>query len=132
MDLATVFFAPDSAANRPGAFALRMFRNYDGNGGRFGERSVRATSGDPGKLAVYAAERRDGALTILVINKSPTVDYRTSVRIDGFTPAGDVETYRYGAALPGAISHEPSIPAATEIASVFPHYSITLYVVRRP
>ncbi|MFC4145906.1 glycoside hydrolase family 44 protein [Micromonospora mangrovi] len=69
LDLANLWTAPKS--DQPVANAFRIYRNYDGAGGAFGETSVRATSADQEKLAVYAAERgSDKALTLVVVNKS--------------------------------------------------------------
>src|SRR6201999_1082413 len=64
LDLATMWDPP--ASNQPGAFAFRMFRNYDGAGAAFGGTSVRAVSADQSRVAVYAALRADGALTIIL------------------------------------------------------------------
>jgi hypothetical protein len=68
LDLATLWAPP--TASQPGAYAFRIYRNYDGAGGRFGDVSVHATSSDQGQLAIYAAQRSsDGAVTLVVINK---------------------------------------------------------------
>ena len=56
VDLATLWDPPK--ADQPGAYALRMYRNYDGHGGSFGDTWARATSTDQDKVAVYAATRR--------------------------------------------------------------------------
>jgi sugar lactone lactonase YvrE len=69
LDLATLWGPP--ASTDPGAFAFRIYRNYDGQGGRFGDVSVQALSADVDKLAIFAAERSsDGSLTAVVINKT--------------------------------------------------------------
>ena len=49
------------APNQPGAYAFRMYLNYDGAGGPFGDTGVTAASADQDKLSVYApTARRDG------------------------------------------------------------------------
>jgi hypothetical protein len=59
------------AAGQPGAFAFRIYRDYDGHGARFGSTGVYAHSAAQGRLAVYAALRTSGhVLTIVVINKT--------------------------------------------------------------
>ena len=69
LDLATMWGEPKPTD--PGAYAFRMYRNYDGAGSRFGDVSVSATSADQGQLAVYAAQRSsDDALTVMVVNKT--------------------------------------------------------------
>ncbi len=42
LDLATLWGPPSS--EQPGAFAFRMYRNYDGQGNGFGETGVRAAA----------------------------------------------------------------------------------------
>src|SRR5207244_6261998 len=51
----------------PGAFAFKIYRNYDGIGGTFGETGVLASSVDQSQLSVYAALRSDLNLTVVVI-----------------------------------------------------------------
>src|SRR5262249_36098961 len=53
LDLATIWGPP--TMSQPGAFAFRVYRNYDGAGGAFGDTSVRGTSADQGRVAVYSA-----------------------------------------------------------------------------
>ena len=64
------------AASTPTYKAMKMYRNYDGNKSTFGETSVAATAPNPDKVSAFAALRStDGALTVMVINKS-AVDER--------------------------------------------------------
>ena len=64
LDLATLWAAPIRSILvlnwQPGAFAFRMYRNYDGQGAAFGDTSVAASSADQGQLASLrgAARRR--------------------------------------------------------------------------
>jgi predicted esterase len=136
VDLATLYndryedeaakFAPD----RPSAYAFRMYRNYDGQGGRFGDTSVQATSSDQGKLAIYAAQRADGALTLMVINKTKGA-LSASLGLAGFQPAGgSAAVYRYSAANLQAIARAADQPlTASGLSASFPAESITLLVV---
>jgi mannan endo-1,4-beta-mannosidase len=54
------------------ASAYKMYRNYDGNGGTFGDLSVHAISSDDRNSAVHAAvnTKGDGSLHIVAINRS--------------------------------------------------------------
>jgi hypothetical protein len=128
LDLATLW-APPSAA-QPGAYAFRMYRNYDGAGGRFGETSVQATSADQSRLAVYAAERSgDGALTLMVINKTAT-PLTSRVSLTGFTPAASAARWRYGTADLGAIVREADVAVSGgAIDATFAPLALTLLVV---
>jgi len=128
LDLGTIWGPP--SPTEPGAYAFRMYRNYDGAGGSFGDMSVSASSADQGKLAIYAAERSaDGALTLMVINKTGS-DLTSSVTLAGFTPAATARVYQYGAANWGAIVPQPDqAVAASGFTATFPAWSITLLVL---
>lgn len=133
LDLATIWGPP--APTQPGAFAFRIYRNYDGLGGQYGETWVRSTSGDQGKLALYSSVRaKDGALTVIVINKTATA--LTSVlTFAHFTPANVASVFRYSGANLNAIVHpvnQPIIRAGKyTLTATYPAYSITLFVVSR-
>ncbi len=128
LDLATLWEPPTPA--QPGAFAFRIFRNYDGAGAQFGDVGVRAVSADQSSLAVYAAQRAiDGALTIVVINKSAAA-LAGGLSLAGAAPAGVAEVYRYSAANLGAIVRAADLPVgAGGVMASFPAQSISLLVI---
>jgi hypothetical protein len=127
LDLATMWAPPLSS--QPAAFSFRMFRNYNGAGGTFGNTSVTATSGNSNELAIYAAlQGSSGPLTVMVLNKDPKHDLQSILGLSHFTPSGPVLVYRYSNAAPNAIVHEPNIAAALTMDLLFPSYSITLLV----
>jgi hypothetical protein len=129
LHLATLWDPPESMA--PLLYAFRLYRNYDGQGGAFGETGVSATSGNRERLAIYAAQRSsDGALTLVLINK--TKQRLTSpLALSGFTPAtGQAQVYRYSSANLGAIVPQPAQPVtATGTTLVLPAESITLLAI---
>jgi hypothetical protein len=126
VDLATRWSPP--AAGELEADAWRIFRNYDGEGGRFGSTWVRSVSSDQGAVAVYAAERADGALTVLAVNKS-AAPQPADVRLAGFAPAGPATPWRW--AGPGGITEmaPQAVGADGRFSAVLPGRSMTLYVV---
>ena len=128
VDLATLWGPPSSA--QPAAFAYRMYRNYDGAGNAFGETSVSAASANQGQLAVYAALRNsDGALTLMVINKT-YVHLTSTVTLAGFVPTGAAKVYRYSPANLGTIVAQPDQAVeAAGFTATFPAMSITLLVL---
>lgn len=65
VDLAFIWKTPEGTQS----LAWNLFRNYDDRGGRFGDMLI-PVSTDNSDLAVYAAKRRDGATTIVAINKN--------------------------------------------------------------
>ncbi len=129
LGLATLWAPP--GRNEPGAYAFRMYRNYDGADGRFGDQSVAAASSDQAQLSIYAARRSaDGAVTVMVINKSLTTALTSALTLTGYTPAGTAEVYRYSAANLGAIQHLPAQGVtATGFTATYPPQSITLFVL---
>jgi hypothetical protein len=114
----------------PGAYAFRLYRNYDGQGSKFGETSVQATSSDQSKLSVFAAQRSsDGSLTLLIINKTGETQ-TANLAISNLTSSGPAQVYRYSEANLNAIEHLPDQPVGAASATTsFPANSITLFQI---
>ena len=98
--------------------------------GAFGETSLRAASAGQGKLAIYAAERAsDGALTLMVINKTGQA-LTSSLTLAHFSPAAHAHVYRYSSANLGAIVHAADLAVTAQgFTAVYPANSITLLVL---
>jgi hypothetical protein len=128
LDLAALWGPIES--NKPWAYAFRLYRNYDGAGGAFGETSVWASSADQGALSIYAAQRAgDGALTLMIINKTGG-DLTSSVALSGINPAGAARVYRYSGANLNAIARQADQAVnAGGFTATFPGNSITLIVI---
>ena len=129
LDLATMWAPPK--ASQPGAFAFRMYRNYNGRGGAFGETSVRSTTTDQSRLAVYGATRSvDGALTVMVINKSNAAIRAPLAVAHGNYAHG--RGYRYSAAARNRIVDTGVVPiVAGKVTTTYPANSMTLVVLTR-
>lgn len=125
VDLATMWDPP--TVTQPAGYAFRMYLNYDGQGSRFGDISVRARSSDQERLAVYAAKRPDGALTLMVINKSREAQSST-ISMQNFAPASSASVYRYSGANLQAIVSEGRQSVGDNFSASFPAESITLLV----
>jgi len=136
LDFAALWNYPDPSLGYdrfetlPGAYAFRIYRNYDGNGGKFGDVSVSAISADQSQLAIYAAQRGgDGVLTLVIINKTGGA-LMSDVMLAGFTPAAAAQVYRYSNANLNAIVREVDQPVgAGGFNASFPANSITLVVI---
>ena len=130
LDLATLWSPP--ASNEPGAFAFRMYRNYDGADHAFGETSVRAISADQDRLAIYAAKRgADNALTLMIINKSLTQPLTGTVTISGYVPFAAAPLYRYSVAnLNTIVRQADQTITSNSFTAAFPAASITLIELR--
>ncbi|HEV8043096.1 MAG TPA: glycoside hydrolase family 44 protein, partial [Bryobacteraceae bacterium] len=113
----------------PGAYAFKIYRNYDGIGGTFGETSAKSTSADQGQLSVYGALRSDGNLTAMVINKTGQ-DLSSALTLANFSAGSTAEVWRYSSANLNAIVAQASVSVgAGQISTVFPANSITLLIV---
>lgn len=128
VDLATIWGPP--TANQPGAYAFRMYRNYDGSHSTFGDTSVQAVSTNQDRVAVYAAQRTsDSALTLMIINKTNGV-LTSTLSLSGFTPSGSAQVYRYSAVNLNTIQNLPNqAVSASGFSASYPANSITLIVI---
>jgi hypothetical protein len=139
LDLATLWGPPDpSKGQTPGLIAFEIYRNYDGKNSQFGDTSLKSASADQGELAVYGAERAsDGALTIVVINKTYG-SLTSTLSLQNFTSSGTTaQAFQYSSADLTKIASLPTVPIAapsgggttSTIAGTFPAQSITLLMV---
>jgi hypothetical protein len=95
MDMATRWTTPDAAA--PTFKAMKMFRNYDGQKSGFGETSVSAIAPNPDNVSAFASVRTaDGALTIMIINKSAAAP--VNLNIANFTGGNAAQVWQLTAA----------------------------------
>ncbi|MBN2007272.1 MAG: hypothetical protein JXA21_28230 [Anaerolineae bacterium] len=128
LDLATLWGPPTS--DQPVAYAFRMYRNYDGNGGMFGDISVQATSTDQGQLSVYAAQRSsDGALTVMIVNKAMR-PLTSTLSLANYQAGALAQVYRYDQEDVSAIVRltDQSL-SGSGFTMLFPLNSITLIVL---
>jgi hypothetical protein len=129
IDFANMWNTP--APQDPIAYSFRMFRNYDGNGGQFGDTSISAVSADQGQLSIYAAQRSsDSAVTIVVINKT-TGALASSIAFSNLTLPASAQVYTYSQASLTSIGH-PSDAAISNgsLSYTFPGYSAVVFVVQ--
>jgi hypothetical protein len=130
VDMAMLWAPPTSG--QPGAYAFRMYRNYDGRGGAFGDTWIRSTSSDQSKLAVYGAQRTaDGALTVMVVNKTGSA-IKSPLKVTNFTSAAPAQLFQYSGANATSIKRltDVSLSAGT-LTATYPANSVTMVVVPR-
>jgi hypothetical protein len=130
LDLATIWGEPQPT--QPGAYAFRMYRNYDGAGSRFGDVSVSATSSDQGQLAVYAAQRSsDKALTVMVVNKTGG-DLTSPLAVTGLGRTTRAQRFTYSPAdLTSIVRNDDLAVDCGTVTATYPANSITLLVLPR-
>ncbi len=128
-NLHSAFLFDPPTTGQPVDYAMRMYRNYDGQGATFGELSLAATSSNEFDVAIFATRRaEDGAYTLMVINKTKQPQ-DISLQLSGI-----IETvatpFRYSAANLNAIVQLPdAVIDNGNLATTLPQESITLYVL---
>lgn len=135
LDMAARWTTP--ATGSPTYSAMTLFRNYDGNGSGFGETSVEASASSPYEsLTTYAAERKDGAVTVLIVNKGvaekPTTR-QVSLSVRGQSLGAKAQVWRIGTENNGAIQQKEDVSVSAEGAATIslPAPSVTLLVFPR-
>jgi hypothetical protein len=127
VDLAALENPP--TADQPGAFAFRMYLNYDGAGGRFGDTTIRASSTDQDRLAIYGSkDSGSGDLKLMVINKT-SKPLKSPVNLSNFVPSSCLYSYTYSPANLNAISSGWYPIEGGSFTYSFPGQSITLLVI---
>lgn len=128
LDLACLWGPP--AVDQPCAFAFRMYRNYDGLGGKFGDVSISSTSTDQSRLAIYGAIRTvDQALTVIIINKT-SQPITSQITVQNSSTGNIAEVFRYSSVNLNEIIQEPDqMISPGGFSASFPGNSITLFVI---
>ncbi|MEO6006108.1 MAG: fibronectin type III domain-containing protein [Opitutus sp.] len=104
---------------------------------RGGDQVVKTTS-DDSLVSAFGVRRANGTLTLLVINKSPTVTASVNVAVTGYTVSGTASVYSYGisqdeAARTGSGSKDVALASLSGVSSnfqtTFPPYSASVVVL---
>ncbi len=116
------------------AAAFRLYRNYDGKGGTYGDTAVATKVPDVTKASVYASvdSKRPNVLTVLVINKDQRARYAGHVAIQGAAKFDAARVYRLD-------KTSPKIQAVNEKVEIrdgrldysLPPLSATLFVCEK-
>lgn len=94
LDVATLWTPP--AVNGPGEDPFLLFRNYDGRGARFGETHVASSSADAAQLSAHAAQRADGTLTVVLVNRTAGSPVEAQLALAHFAASGTFRAFRFG------------------------------------
>ncbi len=75
--------------------AFKLYRNFDGNGGSFGDTAVLATVADSNTASVFAAtdSKRPDRLTLIIINKDQQKIFKGKVSLGGGARFSRAKTY---------------------------------------
>jgi hypothetical protein len=95
VDLATLDEPPKP--DSIGEDAFKLFRNYDGQGSKFGDTSVRAISSADAVLTAFAAFDAAGHVTVVLINKDPLITDTANITFTGVGATGPFRAFQFGA-----------------------------------
>jgi mannan endo-1,4-beta-mannosidase len=112
------------------AAAYRLYRNYDGKGGRFGDTAVAATVEDLAKASVYAAtdSQRPGVLTLVVINKDQRGIFQGRFKIGGPSKYRRAQVFSFGPKSPEIRPQPAAQIKNNELLYALQPLSATLFV----
>ncbi len=126
LDMATRWTTP--ATGSPVYNAMKIFRNYDGQGRGFGDTSVSATAPSPDDLSAFASIRTaDGAMTVMLVNKV-AIAQTTTVNLANFTGASSAQVWQLTSA--NQITHLADTAVTSNAVNLsLPAQSVTLLVL---
>ena len=129
LDIATRWTTP--AATTPTYKAMKLYRNYDGNKSTFGETSVSASTADPDSLSSFAAVRtKDGALTVMLVNKALSGSTPFTLNLANFPSSGPAQVWQLAN---NAIQRLADLSVGGgKVTGTLPAPSVTLLVIPAP
>ena len=129
LDMAMRWIAP--AEDTPTFLAMKVYRNYDDEGGSFGEISVLANAPEVDRVSAFAALRKkDHALTVMLINKQLHEPAPTTLLLAGISARGRIETWQLAG---GKLTAQPVRPYTEgSVQTTLPPQSVTLLIVHAP
>ena len=109
------------------AQAFKLYRNYDGKGGKFGDVAVAATTPDLDAISIFAAKssKHPGELTVIVINKDQQKRFSGVIGVGAYKQAQVVVLDGSGPTLKGGA---PAAIKNGEVRYSLPPLSATLFV----
>jgi len=109
------------------AQAFKLYRNYDGKGGKFGDVAVAATTPDLNATSIFAAKssKHPGELTVIVINKDQQKRFAGVIAVGAYKQA---QVFVLGKSGPVLETGAPATIANGEIRYTLPPLSATLFV----
>jgi hypothetical protein len=124
-----LYFACFWANPKPGTpvyNAIKMYTNFDSQGGWFDGTSISATTTRPELLSCYATERANGDVLLMVLNKHEQATLTPTIHLP-HVGARHITSYSYSASTGQTIAPGESLTMTDEsLRFSFPAYSITL------
>jgi hypothetical protein len=127
VDLATFWGSLDG--NLPVRNAFKIYRNYDGLKGTFGDTSVSAGVANPDHVSAFAAQRDgDGALTVMVICKHLADSTPVTVNLANFAAGSAAQVWQFTSANTIDRLADATV-AGDSLSFSAPAQSVTLFVI---
>ncbi|MEO7360831.1 MAG: glycoside hydrolase family 44 protein [Gemmatimonadaceae bacterium] len=109
--------------------AFRMFLNYDGSGGRFGDTGLLATTNNVTGSSVYASRDGQGRIVIVAINKS-RVAKKAAVTLSGTGGLTRASVWALTAASPSPVRQtDIAVANSSTLSYTMPALSVSTIVV---
>lgn len=119
----------------PGKFsrsAFQIYLNYDGQGGKYGDRAVPATASDNAALSTFAAlDSKDSTLLHLIAINKKGAAQNVQFALNGFNHAGG-KVYGFDEASNGSITSRQAVAAGTANAFTYsmPAHSVLHFILK--
>ncbi|HEU5075661.1 MAG TPA: hypothetical protein VFU02_15820, partial [Polyangiaceae bacterium] len=112
------------------AQAFKLYRNYDGKGGKFGDVAVTATTPDLDATSIFAAKSREnpGELSVIVINKHQQKRFAGVINVGAYKQA---RAFVLDGSGPQLVSKGPIAITDGAIRYALPPLSATLFVCNK-
>lgn len=127
LDMATRWGTLDPAT--PVYKAIKLYRNYDGRGGQFGDTSIGVSVPDPDTVSAFGALRTlDGAATVMIVNKQLSSSADVTMTLVHLPRQGKAQVWRLANNTIARVS-DLSYKNGTLRASL-PPQSVALFVLQ--
>ena len=108
------------------AAGFKLYRDYDGQGGSFGNTSVRATTSDTARASVYASivDADASVLHLILLNRDQHDTLSMRVRVTGGATYGSARAWSFGAGRP-TIAAQGAVGGASATGVTLPVAPLT-------
>ncbi|HEX4384530.1 MAG TPA: glycoside hydrolase family 44 protein [Myxococcales bacterium] len=124
----SAFYWTFPPVNSPSYWAFRAYRNFDGQGGRFLDESVKARALDP-LASIFASRSSDGHQVLVLLNTSPEMAAKAQIDLLQCAAPGTVNAFVYTGGSEGFVS-APGASPGQQLVQDLPPYSMTVLDLR--
>lgn len=128
-NVTSAYYWTSPPTNSASFWAFRAYRNYDGKGARFLDRSLGTVMGTDLSLFASTNEARS-EITAIVLNTNTTKSQSPNITLNNCKAATSVESFVYSGGTTGLTPKAVSAGNGASIPVTLPAYSITVLHVR--